>query len=82
MWDVPTIQLMTAASIKNHCELSKHDYSLQSPLYCSPCYKGPYKYIGCPKFNNLPKCVFFDSNKIIEKVDEIYGKEYLLSKTA
>lgn len=73
MWDVPTIQLMTAASIKNHCALAKNDYSLQSPARCSPCYKGPYKYFGCPKRNNLPLCVYFDVNKIMEQVDRIYN---------
>lgn len=73
LFDVPTIQLMTAASIYNHCKYAKNDYSLQSPARCSPCYKGPYKYYGCPKKNNLPLCVYFDTDKIVEQVRKIYS---------
>jgi len=72
MWGTPTIQLMTAASLDNHCKYAKNDYSLQSPAYCSPCSKGPYQYIGCPIKNNLPLCVYFDTNKIMEQVEKIY----------
>lgn len=81
MWDVPTIQLLTATDKKSHCELSKNDYSLQSPAYCSPCFKGPYKYIGCPrvkvKGGYVPLCIFFDENEIISKVDSIYAEHFL-----
>lgn len=82
MWDVPTIQLMTAASIENHAKYSKKDYSLQSPARCSPCFKGPYKYYGCPKKDNLPLCVYFDVDLIMKQVDKVYEEQYLLSKTS
>ena len=72
----PTVQLMTAASIKNHGGDFRNDYSLQSPAPCSPCHKGPYDYIGCPKFKHLgldyPICVKFDSETILNKMDEVY----------
>ena len=68
----PTIQLMTAASIKNHCQYAENDYSLQSPARCSPCHKNPYDYWGCPTKNNYPLCVFFDTDKILAQVERIY----------
>lgn len=71
MWHTPTIQLMTAASIDSHCKYNPNDYSLQSPAYCSPCFKGPYEYRGCPNKDGNPLCVYFDINKIIGKVDDI-----------
>jgi ADP-heptose:LPS heptosyltransferase len=82
MWDVPTIQLMTCASIYCHCKYSTKDYSLQSPAECSPCYKGPYKYYGCHKKDDLPICVYFDVAKILNQVKRIYDEQYLLSKTS
>ena len=71
---VPTIQLMTAASIKNHCEYSENDYSLQSPARCSPCHKNPYDYWGCPTKNNYPLCVFFDTDIIMNQIERIHTK--------
>lgn len=72
----PTVQLMTAASVKNHGGDFLNDYSLQSPCYCSPCHKGPYEYIGCPKFEYLgrqmPLCIKFDPETILERMDEVY----------
>lgn len=72
MWDIPTIQLMTAACIDNHCKLSKNDLSIQSPARCSPCFKGPYKYYGCPKKGNLPICVYFDVREIQKNISKAY----------
>ena len=72
MWGTPTIQLMTAASLDNHCKYAKNDHSLQSPAYCSPCLKGPYQYIGCPSKDGLPLCVYFDIDKILEQVEVIH----------
>jgi ADP-heptose:LPS heptosyltransferase len=82
MFDVPTIQLMTAAAIKCHCKYATKDYSLQSPAKCSPCYKGPYKYYGCPQRNGLPICVYFDTDAIIKQVGRIYEEQYLSTKTS
>lgn len=74
MWETPTIQLMTAASIDNHGKYNPNDYSIQSPCYCSPCHKGPYDYRGCPHKNGNPLCVYFDINEILKKVEVIYRK--------
>ena len=74
MWDVPTIQLMTAAAIHTHCKYAKNDYSLQSPARCSPCYKGPHDYYGCPKRDDLPLCVYFNTETIMEQIGKIYAK--------
>ena len=72
----PTVQLMTAASIKNHGGDFVNDFSLQSPAKCSPCHKGPYCYIGCGTFDHLdlkyPICVKFDSNVILNQLEKTY----------
>ena len=72
----PTVQLMTAASIKNHGGDFVNDFSIQSPAKCSPCHKGPYDYIGCPTFEHLgmkyPACVKFNENVVLGRMEEIY----------
>lgn len=73
----PTIQLMTAASIKNHGGDFKNDYSLQSPAVCSPCHKGPYDFIGCPKIDYLgskyPACIKFETKTVVERMEKVYA---------
>lgn len=76
MWGTPTIQMMTAANITAHCKYAKNDYSIQSPVACSPCHKGPYKYNGCPSQNGKPKCVYFRLEQITEKIDAAYRETY------
>lgn len=72
----PTVQLMTAASVKNHGGDFANDYSVQSPAKCSPCHKGPYDYIGCPTFDHLgikyPSCVKFQSWQILDQLEKVY----------
>lgn len=70
----PTIQLLTATSIYNHCKYADNDYSLQSPCRCSPCFKNPYDYWGCPKKNYYPLCVYFDVDKIMEQIRKVHEK--------
>lgn len=74
----PVVQLMTAASIKNHSGDFPNDYSLQSPCRCSPCHKGPYDFIGCPKIQHLgedyPACIKFDSEAILTQMERVYAK--------
>lgn len=73
----PTVQLMTAASIKNHGGRFHNDYSLQSPAICSPCHKGPYEFIGCPKISHLgseyPQCIKFDTKVVLDRMEEVYA---------
>jgi ADP-heptose:LPS heptosyltransferase len=85
MWDVPTIQLLTATSKYCHTKYSTKDLSLQSQVKCSPCYRGPYKYYGCPKIKGSPACVYFDVDLIIAQVRKAYDtyfSKHLLSETA
>ena len=70
----PTIQLMTAASLKNHTQYADNNYSLQSPARCSPCHKNPYDYWGCPTRDNYPLCVFFEVDKIMSQIERIHDK--------
>lgn len=69
-WDVPTLQLLTAASPDNHCKYAKNAYWLQSPVACSPCHKNPREYFGCPVLKNYPACVWFNEDEIMNKVEE------------
>lgn len=72
MWGTPTVQMMTSSSIKNHPNNCVGDFSLQSPARCSPCSKGPYKFLGCPHKNGYPLCVHFDVDKVKDRIDETY----------
>lgn len=67
-WDAPCLQLLTAASPANHTSGAKNAYFVQSPVVCSPCHKNPHEYWGCPTKENMPACVFFDEDKIMEQV--------------
>ncbi len=72
-WDAPTLQLLTAASWDNHIKYAKNSYWLQSPLACSPCHKNPREYFGCPVREKHPACIWFDEDKVMEKVGEAIG---------
>lgn len=72
MLGTPAIQLLTATSIYNHCKYAENDFSLQSPAWCSPCYKGPYKYYGCPKINHFPLCCYYNIEDIKNQIGKIY----------
>ena len=73
MWGTPTIQIMTGTCITAHCKYAKNDFSFQSPAHCSPCYKGPYQYYGCPHENGLPYCVTkVSADDILQRVDNTY----------
>ncbi len=74
MWGTPTIQMMSTVSIQAHCKYAKNDYSIQSPAYCSPCYRGCYQYIGCPTKDKYPLCAYFDVEEILKRVDKIYDR--------
>jgi ADP-heptose:LPS heptosyltransferase len=71
-WDAPCLHLLTAASPDNHCKYAKNAHWIQSPITCSPCHKNPREYFGCPIKEGLPQCVYFDEEKIVEKVQEIF----------
>jgi len=72
VWNTPTIQLLTSSSIKNHSSLALNDYSIESPARCSPCSKGPYRFIGCPHKNGFPECVYFDKEIVMNQIKKVY----------
>ena len=72
MWETPTIQIMTSSSQTNHPNNAKGDFSFQSQARCSPCSKGPYKFLGCPHSNGYPACVYIDRDIVKEKIDATY----------
>lgn len=69
-WDAPCLQLLTAASYENHIQGAKNAYWLQAPVHCSPCHKNPHEYWGCPTKEKMPACVWFDADKIMDKIGE------------
>ena len=71
-WDAPTLQLLTAASPENHVKYAKNAWYLQSAVSCSPCHRNPREFFGCPIIDNHPACIFFDEDKIMEKVGEAH----------
>jgi ADP-heptose:LPS heptosyltransferase len=73
MWGTPTIQIMTGTCLVAHCKYARNDFSFQSPAKCSPCYKGPYEYYGCPHENGYPYCVTkIKTDEIVKRVGETY----------
>jgi len=81
MWDIPALQLLTAASWDNHIKGAKNAYWVYSDVPCSPCHKNAQRYYGCTIKNNLPLCVTsFDEDKIMAKVEEAYVVHTSISK--
>lgn len=73
MWNIPALQLLTAANWTNHIKGAKNAYWIQSSAPCSPCHKNAQRYYGCSIKNNLPLCVScFDREEIMAKVEEAY----------
>jgi ADP-heptose:LPS heptosyltransferase len=73
MWNTPTVQLYTADSEITASMYAKNNYGIQSPVYCSPCYKGPYRYLGCPIKNEHPACIFFNEDQIMDTIEACYN---------
>ena len=71
-WDAPTLQLLTAASPANHVKYAKNAYWLQSEMACSPCHRNPREYFGCPTRDQHPSCIWFNEDKIMDKVKQAY----------
>lgn len=69
-WDAPALQLLTAASWDNHVKYAKNAYWLQAETVCSPCHKNPREYFGCPVVDRHPGCVYFDEDKVLNKIEE------------
>jgi len=67
--------LLTAASITNVVGNDKNDYSLQSPAYCSPCFRAIYNTHNCPLGTKQIKL----SGKYIDRAYSEYGKEEVMT---
>lgn len=72
-WDAPALQLLTAASWDNHVKYAKNAYWLQSEVTCSPCHRNPREYFGCPVKEKHPECIWFNEDKLMQKVEEALG---------
>lgn len=76
---VPKIMMLTAASLKNIVGNDKHDFSLQSDAWCSPCTRAIYNTNNCtlnPK-TGLPICVDFDKGRVLEQMERAYELHYV-----
>lgn len=70
-WDAPCLHLLTAASPENHCMYAKNAHWIQSDTKCSPCHRNPREYYGCPIVESHPACIWFNEDKIMDKVKGI-----------
>jgi ADP-heptose:LPS heptosyltransferase len=79
----PKIMLLTSASLQNVVGNDIRDLSLQSTAWCSPCTRAIYNTDHCPVSEetydfvnegkiNLPICVFFNTTKILRRMDTAY----------
>lgn len=85
LFGTATVQLMNAAGIKQHGGDFVNDFSLQATVHCSPCHKGPYDYIGCPKFKHMgmdyPRCIQFNVETVLNRMEEAYDYARATKKT-
>lgn len=47
MWGTPKMMLATTSSVDQMTKYQKNDYSMQSPIFCSPCHRAVYKEEDC-----------------------------------
>lgn len=82
MWGTPKCTLCTASSVEQLTKYQKNDYSQQSTVTCSPCYRtcyeGPTRVKEpCPalnkEFSYLPKCIGeFDLERLNQTIEGLY----------
>ncbi len=72
VWGTPTVFLLTASSQHSVAKYARNCLVVQSPAQCSPCHKGPYNYTGCTLQDDLPVCVFFNIDDIVDRVGRAY----------
>ena len=78
MWGTPKTFLGTASSIWQMAQYQKNDFSIQSPLPCSPCHRAIYKREDCETpegegDNWIPSCAgSFSTEQILQRVDYVY----------
>lgn len=47
MWGTPKAMLATTSGVSQMVKYHRNDYSMQSPIYCSPCHRAVYKEDDC-----------------------------------
>ena len=72
-FDTPKIMLLTAASLKNIVGNDMNDYSIQSPVWCSPCTRAIYNTDNC----ELGPEKQYLKGKVIDQCAYNYGKATL-----
>jgi ADP-heptose:LPS heptosyltransferase len=81
MWGTPKIVLATASNIFQMCQFQRNDYSIQAPIWCSPCHRAIYTHGACESMLYdkdgkalYPACTTrFPPEPIMERVDKIYS---------
>lgn len=80
MWGTPKIVLATASNIYQMCQFQRNDYSIQAPIWCSPCHRAIYTHSACETMLHdekgeplYPACTTkFPPEPILERVEKIY----------
>lgn len=82
MWGTPKIMLGTTSSLYQMTKYHKNDFSLQAPIYCSPCHRAIYCESDCHEMRGdrekqtlYPACSkTFSTEKILEIVGGVYER--------
>lgn len=82
MWGTPKIILSTTSGAGQMTKYHKNDYSMQAPIYCSPCHRAIYAESDCHEMRGsvaakvlYPACSkSFPTELILEKVGAVYGR--------
>jgi hypothetical protein len=77
-YGTPKVMLLTSASLKNVVANDDNDFSLQSEVWCSPCFRAIYDTMHCehlegkhaPDGMPLPICVAFDEDRVFDRLTE------------
>jgi len=78
MWGTPKIIMATASSVYQMAQYQANDYSIQSPIWCSPCHRAIYKKSDCESpieagNNWYPACTKrFSLDVIMERIQKVY----------
>lgn len=80
MWGTPKMQMCTTSSVYQICQYQNNDYSMQAPIWCSPCHRAIYNREDCetPEVmadgeTPIAGCAKrFPTAAIMERVDHVY----------
>lgn len=69
----PCVQMLSTSSLVNHCKNNRNDFSIEAEVFCAPCHKGTYRFLGCPSHNGLPICTHFNPERVMEQIRRAYA---------